>query len=248
MSEQTDDAQKTEEPPPKKLDDARQRGNVARSMEVDTLLMLFAGTLIIAFIAPGLMTEVRNVSTVFVERPDEFSLEFGNLVGLLVRAAAAVSSALMLPAVIMVIFAIVTGVIQNGIVFSPKALEPKLEKLSLIAGAKRMFSLRQVVEFVKGLIKILIVGMIAVLMLAPAFRGIGTTPTIDLSYMMGAFGCNVCRFDGLCPGGDVRDCRDGCDVSSCAASEKASNDTAGGKRRGQAGGRRPACQRTTASN
>lgn len=185
MSEQTDDAQKTEEPTPKKLDDARQRGNVARSMEVNTWLMLFAGTLIIAFIAPGLMTEVRNVATVFVERPDEFSLEFGNLVGLLVRATAAVSGALMLPAVIMIIFAIVTGVIQNGIVFSPKAIEPKLEKLSLIAGAKRMFSLRQVVEFVKGLIKILIVGLVAVLLLAPAFRGIDTTPTIDLSEMMG---------------------------------------------------------------
>lgn len=185
MSEQTDDAQKTEEPTPKKLDDARKRGTVARSIEVNTWLMLFAGTIIVAFIAPGLMADVRSVGLVFVERPHEYSLEFGNLVGLLSRAAMAVGAALILPAVFLVVTAIATGLVQNGVVFSPKALEPKLERFSLIAGAKRLFSVRQFVEFVKGLVKISVVGTIAVLLLAPEFKRIDVTPTIDLSEILG---------------------------------------------------------------
>lgn len=184
MSDQSDDAQKTEEPTPKKLDEARKRGNVARSMEVNTWLMLFAGTIIIAFLAPGLMSDVSSIAQVFIERPHEFSLEFDNLIGLLMRATLAVGGALLLPAVFMVVAAIATGLVQNGLVFSPKAIEPKLEKFSPIAGAKRLFSVRQLVEFVKGLIKISIVATIAVLLLAPEFRRLDTTPTMDLSEIM----------------------------------------------------------------
>ena len=184
MSDQTDDSQKTEEPTQKKLDDARTRGNIARSMEVNTWLMLFAGTLIVAFIAPGLMKEVTSVALVFVERPHEFSLEFGNLKGLLWRATIAIGTALILPAILLVITAVATGLVQNGIVFSPKALEPKLEKFSPIAGAKRLFSVRQFVEFVKGLIKISLVGLVALLLLVRQFRSIDVTPTIDLSDLM----------------------------------------------------------------
>jgi flagellar biosynthesis protein FlhB len=184
MSDQSDDAQKTEEPTPKKLDEARKRGNVARSMEVNTWLMLFAGTIIIAFLAPGLMSDVSSIAQVFIERPHEFSLEFDNLIGLLMRATLAVGGALLLPAVFMVVAAIATGLVQNGLVFSPKAIEPKLEKFSPIAGAKRLFSVRQLVEFVKGLIKISIVATIAVMLLAPEFRRLDTTPTMDLSEIM----------------------------------------------------------------
>ena len=184
MSDQTDDAQKTEEPTPKKLDEARKRGNVARSMEVNTWLMLFAGTLIIVFFAPSLMSDIRSISQVFVERPHEFSLEFDNLVGLLMRAVLAVGGVLLLPAVFMAVAAIATGIVQNGLVFSPKAMEPKIEKISPIAGAKRLFSVRQMVEFVKGLIKISIVATVAVMLLAPEFRSLDTTPTMELSVIL----------------------------------------------------------------
>ncbi len=184
MSDQTDDAQKTEEPTPKKISDARERGNVARSMEVNTWLMLLAGTMIIAFVAPGLMQDIRVISLVFIERPHEYSSEFGNLSGLLRQTVSAIGVALILPAIFLIVAALATGLVQNGLVFSPKAMEPKLEKLSPIAGAKRLFSMRQIVEFVKGLLKIAIVGTIAIILLTPEFRRIDTVPTIELSEML----------------------------------------------------------------
>jgi len=184
MSDQTDDAQKTEEPTPKKISDARERGNVARSMEVNTWLMLLAGTMIIAFVAPGLMQDIRVISLVFIERPHEYRSEFRNLSGLLRHTVSAIGVALILPAIFLIVAALATGLVQNGLVFSPKAMEPKLEKLSPIAGAKRLFSMRQIVEFVKGLLKIAIVGTIAIILLTPEFRRIDTVPTIELSEML----------------------------------------------------------------
>ncbi|NKB56809.1 MAG: flagellar biosynthesis protein FlhB [Alphaproteobacteria bacterium] len=185
MSEQTDEAQKTEEPTPKKISEARKRGNVARSMEINTWLMLFAGTVIVAMVAPGMMGDIRAIALIFIERPHEYGLDTGNLPGLLLRTVSAVGVALIVPAIFLVVFALATGLVQNGLVFSPKAIEPKFEKLSPITGAKRFASWRQWIEFFKGILKIMIVGTIAVLLLMPEFERIDTLPTVDLLDLLG---------------------------------------------------------------
>lgn len=185
MSDQTDDAQKTEEPTPKKISDARSRGNVARSMELNTWLMLFIGTITVAMVAPGLMQDIRSIALTFVERPHQYGLEIGNLPGLMLRTILAVGTALILPAILLVAIALASGIVQNGLVFAPKALEPKIEKFSPITGLKRYASWRQWIEFFKGLFKILIVGTVAVLLLMPEFDRIDTLPTVDLSELLG---------------------------------------------------------------
>ena len=185
MSDQADDAQKTEEPTPKKISQARERGNVARSMEINTWLMLFAGTIIVAMVAPGLMGDIRSIALVFVERPHEYSFERGNLSGLLMWTILSVAIALVIPAIFLVVIAITTGIVQNGFVFSPKALEPKIEKFSPMTGLKRYASWRQWIEFFKGLLKIAIVGTVAVLLLMPEFKRIDTLPTVDLVDLLG---------------------------------------------------------------
>lgn len=180
MSDQTDDAQKTEEPTQKKISEARKRGNVARSQEVNTWLMLFAGAIIIAMVAPSLMNDIRGIALIYIERPHEYSLDIGNLPGLLVKTISAVGFALFIPAVFLVAIALTTGVVQNGLVFSPKAIEPKFEKISPLAGLKRFATWRQWIEFFKGLLKIMIVGTMAVLLLMPEFKRIDVMPTLEL--------------------------------------------------------------------
>lgn len=193
MSDQTDDAQKTEEPTAKKFSDARKRGNVARSIEVNTWLMLFAGTIIVAIAAPGLMQDISTIALVFIERPHQYGMEFGNLGGLMLDAIGAVGIALILPAIFLVAMAITTGIVQNGLVFSPKALEPKIEKFSPIMGMKKYASWRQWIEFFKGLFKILIVGTVAILLLMPEFERIDTLPTVDPAELLGLLHVLVLR-------------------------------------------------------
>ena len=180
MSDEPDDSQKTEDATPKKISQARERGNVAKSMEVNTWLMLIAGAILVGTMGPGLMDDIRLLATMFVERPHEFAMDPGNLGDLLSDTVRGVAKFMAAPVVLMVVFAITTGVIQNGFVFSPKALEPKLEKVSPLKGAKKFAGARQYVEFIKGLVKIAIVGLTAFLLLAPEFNRIDTLMTYDL--------------------------------------------------------------------
>jgi flagellar biosynthetic protein FlhB len=75
----------------------------------------------------------------------------------------------MLPAALLFVgAALASGLVQHGWIWSAAPLAPKLERVSPIAGAKRMFSLRSLVEFGKGLLKIVLVGAAAVVLLWPA--------------------------------------------------------------------------------
>ena len=75
--------------------------------------------------------------------------------------------AMLMPVCVILLAAFVAGFIQNGFLFSTETITPKLSKLSLIKGMKRLFSTRSVVEFVKGVLKIAIVASVIVLLLWP---------------------------------------------------------------------------------
>lgn len=180
MSEQSDDAQKTEEPTQKKLDDARRRGQVAVSREINTWLMLLSGTLAVAMMAPWIMTQLRLAFLPFVESPHRISLDLGSAVQRMEATLIDVIAVLFLPLLLFFIAALLGPVLQNGFVFSPKAIEPKLEKFDPIKGAKRVFSMRQVAELPKGVIKLAIVAAVGLAVSMPSFVGMDVVPTLSL--------------------------------------------------------------------
>ena len=80
MAEETDDAQKTEDPTSKRLDEARGRGQVANSREVNHLLMLGVFSLAVLFFGASAGGAVMNATMPFIESPDLIPADFGNLV------------------------------------------------------------------------------------------------------------------------------------------------------------------------
>jgi len=180
MSEQADDAQKTEEPTQKKLGEARSRGQISVSREINTWLMLLSGTIVVAMMAPWLMGRVRKALLPFVETPHLISLDIGSLGQRMEATLLDLLSILFLPLLLFFLAALAGPILQNGFVFSPKALEPKLEKFNPIKGAQRLLSMRQAAEFPKGILKLAIVGTVAVMTTAPAFLGLDKTPMMAL--------------------------------------------------------------------
>lgn len=180
MSEQSDDAQKTEEPTQKKLSEARSRGQVAVSREVNTWLMLLSGTLITAMMAPWIMEHLRIALLPFVETPHLIRLDIGLFVQRMEATLLDVFAVLMVPLLLFFIAALAGPILQNGLVFSPKALEIKTDKFSPIAGAKRLASLRQLSEFPKGIVKLGVVASVALLTALPAFVQLDVIPTMAL--------------------------------------------------------------------
>ena len=167
MSEQPDDSQKTEEPTSKRLRDARRKGQIATSREVNTWLLLFGFGALLAAGGTALMRDLRQVLERFVISPHLVDMSAGGLGDTLFRLLVEVTAVLAIPMGLFVVLALAGSVGQNGLLFTGEPMKPKAEKVSLLKGAKRMFSAKQLAEFVKGMLKIVIVGTVGFLLLLP---------------------------------------------------------------------------------
>lgn len=167
MADDTEESQKTEEPTQKRLQDAHEKGQVAVSRELNHWFMILAMTILVLSMARGAFTQIGDLLFKFVERPDALPVDPGGLGDLLETTLAETGLALLLPLLLFMGAALVTGLIQSGIIFSPTSIMPDLSRISIFSGAKRMFSLRSVSEFAKGLLKIAIVALVLVTLLMP---------------------------------------------------------------------------------
>lgn len=156
-----DDASKTEDPTEKKLQDARGKGQVAQSQEIKSWAILLGGTAGLMFLAPFIANGVTSVSRAFIESPHAISANFGHLRKVFADVAMDIGLVLAPLFLLLVIIAIAANIGQFGLIWSFEKIMPDLKKISLIAGVKRMFSSRTVMEFLKGIAKLIIVGVVA---------------------------------------------------------------------------------------
>ena len=175
-----DEASKTEEPTEKKISDARSKGNVAQSQEIKNWAVLLGGTGSLIFLAPMMANGVREIGTKFVHQPDMISFDFEHLRLMLANVfwdLLLVVSPFML---IMVIFAILANVGQFGFLVSTHKIKPELDKISVLKGAKKLFSSRTFVEFLKGIFKLVIVSLVSFSLALPFLGDVELLSQIDL--------------------------------------------------------------------
>lgn len=180
MAEDEDQSQKTEEPTQRKLDEARKKGQVATSRELNNALMISAAAAFVALLSPSVTQDLTSAFIPFLQSADQFSITTSDLQNLATQLSQNVGQALLLPTLLFLGAAIVAGIIQNGVVISLEPIKPKLEKLSPISGAKRIFSLKSFVEFIKGVFKISLIGAAVVLLLWPETATVIQTTDIEL--------------------------------------------------------------------
>ncbi|MEP4377572.1 MAG: flagellar biosynthesis protein FlhB [Alphaproteobacteria bacterium] len=175
-----DDAQKTEEPTAKRLQDARKKGNVAQSREITNWFVLLSGTMAVGLFLPSTGSAMIRDLRRFIERPHDIAFGQESLGLLLTEVASGVALAIAFPMLLFVLAAIAAPLVQHGIIYAPEKLKPSLEKISPIKGLKRMFSLRSVTELVKGLFKIAMVAAVAAAVIIPELEEIPHIPVMDL--------------------------------------------------------------------
>lgn len=180
MAEDEDQSQKTEEPTQRKLDEARKKGQVATSRELNNAMMISAAALFVALLSPNIAEDLTSALVPFIQIPDQFPITGHDLQILAVKLMQDVGLALLLPALLFASAAIIGSIVQNGLVVSAEPLKPKLEKLSPISGAKRIFSLKSFVEFIKGLLKISLIGAAAIVLLWPEAAAIIQTTDVEV--------------------------------------------------------------------
>lgn len=176
-----DDSQKTEDPTQKRLDDSREKGEVASSREINNWFMLLGGTLIIIIMAPGLMAHLKSLLARLLASSNEQNLGTGGIGIIISSTLREVGGIMLVPLGTLVALALLSSLVQHAPMISFQSIQPKLEKISPGSGFKRLFSMRSVVEFIKGLLKLTIVGSIATLVVLPQFDRLTQLPLMSTS-------------------------------------------------------------------
>ena len=167
--EEQDDAQKTEEPTAKRLADARKKGQVALSRELNNWVMLLAATLLISFSAFPTLGHLREVLTYYIANSYAIPSVPGGLNHALNDGFKQVLLAVSFPMLVLFVAAFVGPFLQVGPLFAPETIKPDMGKISPIKGFSRLFSMRSVMEFLKGLLKIVVIGTVCTVIIMPFF-------------------------------------------------------------------------------
>jgi flagellar biosynthetic protein FlhB len=154
MSDTNDAASRTEEPTPRKLQQARARGEVVKTADLPQMASLCAAAAVIVFGGGWLSRRLIEQLRPFIASPDSMNLEGAS--GVHIAWIATLAAAPAMGAVILAAAAggVFGNVIQTGLAFSPDRLAPDLSKLSPLQGFKRVFGLDGLAQFVKSLLKV----------------------------------------------------------------------------------------------
>ncbi|MCF8496007.1 MAG: flagellar biosynthesis protein FlhB [Alphaproteobacteria bacterium] len=167
--EEQDETSKTEEPTPKKIEEARKKGQVALSREVNNWVMLLAGTIVIGALANSVFRDLTVFMRAFIEVPHEMPPGAAGVKLALGESFKQVLKILALPLIILMLAAFAGPFAQVGPLFAPDIVKPDFSKVSPMKGFFRLFSRRSLMEFVKGLLKIGLVGLVGTIILRPYF-------------------------------------------------------------------------------
>lgn len=184
MSDETDDSQKTEDPTPKRLREAREKGEVARSQEVNHWFIILAFAATLGLLAPIFLGQLGRALLPFIEQPHQIVLGGDGGRQVLAGLLWEVGKALALPFAATIAAAVAAGLLQGGILFSAESLKPKLEKISPLSGAKRLFGQRALVEFAKGLLKITLVGAVIAMLVVPRWQTYVQLPELSVEELL----------------------------------------------------------------
>lgn len=173
------DGEKTEEPTAKKRQDARKKGQVGKSQELSTAFVLLAGFFLLKVLWSGIYADIANYTTYIFSHLDQ-TLDTEGLMTLLIGVMEILARTAMPIMLGIMIVGLGVNFYQVGIMFSVDQLQPDLGKLNPLTGVGRMFSKRSLVELIKSLLKIAIIGVILYLFLRDELLGMPQFIYFDL--------------------------------------------------------------------
>jgi flagellar biosynthesis protein FlhB len=179
MADEHDEGEHTEDPTPKRLDEAVKRGDVVKSAEVNTWFMIASGALaLMVFAAPAAASLQRTFRGLIA---NSYQIDVGGpaLLQLSSQLARDVLAALGIPLVLFVLAALAGSAVQHRVLLSVEPLRPRLSKISPAAGMARLFSKQALANFSKGVAKLALFGTVIAALLWPQRWRLGGLVTAD---------------------------------------------------------------------
>jgi len=186
MADDNDSSDKTEDPTQKRLDDAHDRGDVAKSQEINTWFVMAGATLVLSTfsgsIGGGILVPLRNL----IANSWMIHADGPGLLALAQSLEYALIVALGVPLLMLALSAIAGNMLQHRLVWSGEQLKPKFSKVSPGAGAKRIFGKQAAVNFAKGIFKLVALGAVMMAVLWPERHRLEAMVRFDPAAVLGA--------------------------------------------------------------
>jgi flagellar biosynthetic protein FlhB len=161
-----DQSSKTEEPSQKKLDEAIEKGQVVNSKEVTTFIMFLLLTIIAIWVVPYTMSIIAVKLRFFIENSGRLPVDQGGVSILLIDIMKKTLLYISPIFFVTIISTFASSYMQHGeFIFTLEQIQPKLSKISVTKGFSRIFSIKNFVEFLKGIFKIILVGVFVYLVI-----------------------------------------------------------------------------------
>ncbi len=184
MAQDNDSGDKTEQPTPKKLQDARKKGQVPKSKDLTstvTLAVAAALALAAAGLAGGMVAELMDATLQAAHQP--FALAAPRLAEQALHAVLLLSAVVLLPLAVVGVF---TEFLQAGPVWAMEKVTPKLEQMNPVEGVKRMFTMDALVELLKAAAKTALLLLIAWLAVAALLPQLALLPRVQSPALLGS--------------------------------------------------------------
>lgn len=179
-----DQDQKTEQPTQKRLDEAYKKGNVPFSREIGNFMIMLMIALTVSWFAPDLLRNSANLLAPFISEAGTLPADPSALGLLMYKVVFGAAGIIVAPVLGVIAVLLASSFLQNGMVLSSEPIMPQLSRISLMAGIKRLFSLRSVVEMVKSLLKIGVVGYVCFMAVYPELVHIRQLPNSSTMAML----------------------------------------------------------------
>ncbi len=169
--EQTSFQDRTEPATPKRREDARKKGNVARSMEINSAAVILGGLLALLMLGNYTLQTVLDGTRYIYTHASSWGVEVDRLseIG---GFSASITGRAVLPFMLLVlVIGLAANLAQVGFLASAESIRPDFDKINPVKGLKNIFSPRSLNELIKNFIKILVVGFVAWLVVKAELDG-----------------------------------------------------------------------------
>lgn len=172
--------EKTEKATPKRRKQAREEGQVSKSTDLNSGIMLSVSFAVLIFLGQMMMGDIKTILEGNLSTLDTSELHMNTIVPLFNHYVFLVVKLLAPLLGILVVIGFASNLAQVGPLFSAKAIQPKINKINPLNGFKKMFSLKSIVELIKGSSKMAIIGFVGYYTIYPRRGELINLQSIDI--------------------------------------------------------------------
>lgn len=160
MAENENGQEKTESASPRRRSEAREKGNVAKSVELNSAIIILAGSGFLYLSGGMILQRIITLFKSYLISANTFEMTIEEIRPMFVKISAQILTLLGPFLLFIVVLGLAVNIAQVGFLWAPKSLEPTVDKFNIISGIKRLFAVKSLIELLKNVIRLIIIGTI----------------------------------------------------------------------------------------